>query len=166
MAFVGGQDAGYLEHIHPQPHAAARLAIVRAAGQLVDKHLKLAEFDGDDSSLRARIIALALQELSVCQIAAEAGCSTGSLSNVCRSPWCRSITAGRKRRPMPARSRRSPGARSWRTNCSCALATFAAQAARMAGHSNGGIGGSGQQASGPPGGRGLDSPGPAETGPS
>jgi transposase-like protein len=50
-AFVGGQDAGYLEHVLPQPDAAARLAIIRAAGHLVDKHLKLAEFDGDDSRL-------------------------------------------------------------------------------------------------------------------
>jgi Homeodomain-like domain len=33
---------------------------------------------------RARIIALAQQELSVRQIAAEVGCSTGSVSNVCR----------------------------------------------------------------------------------
>ena len=33
---------------------------------------------------RERIIALALQELPVRQIAAEAGCSTGSVSNVCR----------------------------------------------------------------------------------
>ena len=38
-AFVGGQDAGYLEHVLPQPDAPARLAIVRAAGHLVDKHL-------------------------------------------------------------------------------------------------------------------------------
>ena len=50
-AFVGGQDAGYLEHVLPQPDAAARLAIVRAAGVLADKHLKLAGFDGDDSGL-------------------------------------------------------------------------------------------------------------------
>lgn len=50
-AFVGGQDAGYLEHVLPQPDAPARLAIVRAAGHLVDKHLKLAGFDGDDTSL-------------------------------------------------------------------------------------------------------------------
>jgi precorrin-6B methylase 2 len=33
---------------------------------------------------RARIIVLAQQELSVRQIAAEVGCSTGSVSNVCR----------------------------------------------------------------------------------
>jgi transposase-like protein len=50
-AFVGGQDAAYLEHVLPQPDAAARLAIIRAAGVLADKHVKLAEFDGDESGL-------------------------------------------------------------------------------------------------------------------
>jgi AraC-like DNA-binding protein len=35
-------------------------------------------------AVRARIIALAEQELSVRQIAAEVGCSTGSVSTVCR----------------------------------------------------------------------------------
>jgi transposase-like protein len=50
-SFVGGQDATYLEHVLPQPDAPARLAIIRAAGHLVDKHLKLAGFDGDASGL-------------------------------------------------------------------------------------------------------------------
>lgn len=50
-AFVGGQMAGYLEHVLPQPDAAARLAIVRAAGHLVDRHVRLAEADGSDEGL-------------------------------------------------------------------------------------------------------------------
>jgi Helix-turn-helix domain len=45
-AFLGGQLPGYYEHVLPQPDAAARLAIVRTAGTLVDKHIRLAAMDG------------------------------------------------------------------------------------------------------------------------
>jgi hypothetical protein len=46
-AFLGGQLPGYYEHVLPQPDAAARLAIVRTAGTLVDKHIRLAGVDGE-----------------------------------------------------------------------------------------------------------------------
>lgn len=45
-AFIGGQMPGYFEHVLPQPDAAARLAIVRTAGTLIDKHIRLAGVDG------------------------------------------------------------------------------------------------------------------------
>jgi hypothetical protein len=45
-AFLGGQTPGYFEHVLPQPDAAARLAIVRTAGTLIDKHIRLADVDG------------------------------------------------------------------------------------------------------------------------
>ena len=45
-AFIGGQNPGYYEHILPQPDAAARLAMVRTAGTLLDKHVRLIGIDG------------------------------------------------------------------------------------------------------------------------
>jgi helix-turn-helix protein len=48
-AFLGGQMPGYFEHVLPQPDAAARLAIVRTAGTLIDKHIRLAGVDGNAS---------------------------------------------------------------------------------------------------------------------
>jgi hypothetical protein len=45
-AFLGGQAPGYFEHVLPQPDAAARLAIARTAGTLIDKHIRLAGIDG------------------------------------------------------------------------------------------------------------------------
>lgn len=45
-AFIGGALPGYYEHVLPQPDAAARLAIVRTAGTLIDKHVRLAGIDG------------------------------------------------------------------------------------------------------------------------
>lgn len=54
-AFIGGQVPGYYEHVLPQPDAAARLAIVRTAAVLIDKHTRLTDTDGDiDGHERAR----------------------------------------------------------------------------------------------------------------
>lgn len=53
-AFVGGQLAGYYEHVLPQPDAAARLAIVRTAGTLLDKHVRLLETGSEDHTEEAR----------------------------------------------------------------------------------------------------------------
>ena len=50
-AFLGGQAPGYFEHVLPQPDAAARLAIARTAGTLIDKHIRLADVDGQDGNL-------------------------------------------------------------------------------------------------------------------
>jgi hypothetical protein len=46
-AFLGGQVPGYYEHVLPQPDVAARLAIARTAGTLIDKHIRLAGADGN-----------------------------------------------------------------------------------------------------------------------
>lgn len=50
-AFLGGQAPGYFEHVLPQPDAAARLSIVRTAGTLIDKHIRLAAVDGHAGDL-------------------------------------------------------------------------------------------------------------------
>jgi hypothetical protein len=50
-AFLGGQMPGYFEHVLPQPDAAARLAIVRTAGTLIDKHIRLAGMGGQGGDL-------------------------------------------------------------------------------------------------------------------
>jgi hypothetical protein len=46
-AFLGGQAPGSFEHVLPQPDAAARLAIVRTAATLLDKHIRLTGVDGN-----------------------------------------------------------------------------------------------------------------------
>jgi transposase-like protein len=50
-AFLGGQDPGYFEHVLPQPDATARLTIVRTAGTLIDKHIRLAGVDGQNGDV-------------------------------------------------------------------------------------------------------------------
>lgn len=50
-AFLGGQMPGYFEHVLPQPDPAARLAIVRTAGTLIDKHVRLAGIDGNSGDV-------------------------------------------------------------------------------------------------------------------
>jgi hypothetical protein len=51
FAFLGGQDPGYYEHVLPQPDAAARLTMVRTAGTLIDKHVRLMAVDGNDGDV-------------------------------------------------------------------------------------------------------------------
>jgi hypothetical protein len=53
-SFVGGQDPKYLEHVLPQPDAAARLAIVRTAGTMLDKHVKLLDTGTEDQTEHAK----------------------------------------------------------------------------------------------------------------
>jgi len=62
-----------VDNVHGFPGRGERSAAprTRGAGPLSDE-------------TRERIIALAMQEMSVRQIAAEAGCSIGSVSNTCR----------------------------------------------------------------------------------
>jgi hypothetical protein len=62
FAFLGGPAAGYYEEILPQPDPASRLAIVRTVTTLVAQHVRLAEFDGDDSTEQAKAWIVRLSE--------------------------------------------------------------------------------------------------------
>ncbi|WP_042400343.1 winged helix-turn-helix domain-containing protein [Streptacidiphilus carbonis] len=47
-SFVGGQAPAYLEHVVPQPDAVSRLAIIRGAATLLDRHVRLAGMAGSE----------------------------------------------------------------------------------------------------------------------
>ncbi len=62
FAFVGGQAPGYYEQILPQPDPASRLAIVRAATTLIDRHVRLATMaNGGEDLDQARSMLGSLQ---------------------------------------------------------------------------------------------------------
>ena len=62
FAFVGGAEATYLEHVLPQPDAAARLAIIRGAGLLLDKHVRMLENGGEDQTEQAKSLIMGVYE--------------------------------------------------------------------------------------------------------
>lgn len=49
FAFISGPTGGYVEQILPQPDPGSRLAISRTVATLLQQHVRLAEFDGDDT---------------------------------------------------------------------------------------------------------------------